>query len=263
MGKETGSAEFPRKQFETVLLHSLRVMDQNREYLQMHLAATSDEKTKQALADMGQDSIRMERTLREMLELLEAEQESRPSLKPLDLCWVLTEVAEMAPEIRQQVGTELTVDLGGMERCYVRADQEETEQVLFHLLSNALLAVSPGGHIVFRLSRDDTDLHLAVEDDGCGLPTGDHWMENRRRFLGGAQAGLLICRRYCAHMGWELTLNDRSPRGTKAELLIPRVSDLYPIDGNVELHNGRPGPADGGLRWQLLRELALLADKTE
>ena len=42
---------------------------------------------------------------------------------------------------------------------------------------------------------------MIVEDDGCGLPTGENWMENRRRFLGGVQAGLLLCRRYCAHMG--------------------------------------------------------------
>ena len=44
MANETGKPDFPQKQFETVLLHSLRVMDQNREYLQMHLARSCDEK---------------------------------------------------------------------------------------------------------------------------------------------------------------------------------------------------------------------------
>ena len=263
MGNETGRAEFPQKQFETVLLHSLRVMDQNREYLQMHLAETGDEKTKQALADMGQESVRMERTLREMMNLLDAEQNGAPPMKPVDLCWVLSEIAEMAPEVKRQVGTELTVECGGMDRCYVKADQEETEQLLFHLLSNALRAVSPGGHVKFALSRDDTDLHLVVEDDGCGLPTPDNWMENRRRFLGGAQAGVLLCRRYCAHMGWELSLNLRVPRGTRAELLIPLGTTMFPIEGSVELRAARPGLAADGLRWQLLRELALLRRETK
>mgnify|MGYP006921074845 CR=1 FL=1 len=32
MAKESGMGDFPRKQFESVLLHSLRIMDQNREY---------------------------------------------------------------------------------------------------------------------------------------------------------------------------------------------------------------------------------------
>ena len=258
MARETGNADFPQKQFETVLLHSLRVMDQNREYLQMHLAASCDEKTKQALADMGQESLRMERTLREMMELLTVQRSEKPPMKPVDLRWVLSEIAEMAPEIQKQLNTELTVDYGGMERCYVKADQEETEQLLFHLLSNALRASSPGGHVSYRLSRDDTDLHLVVEDDGCGLPTPDNWMENRRRFLGGVQAGLLLCRYYCSHMGWELSLNTCSPCGTRAELFIPLGTTMFPIEGSVELRSARRELTADGLRWRLLRELALL-----
>ena len=82
MAKESGMGDFPRKQFESVLLHSLRIMDQNREYLQMHLARTGDERTRQALEDMGQESIRLERTLREMMGLLEVEMNDKPSMKP-------------------------------------------------------------------------------------------------------------------------------------------------------------------------------------
>lgn len=190
MAKESGMGDFPRKQFESVLLHSLRIMDQNREYLQMHLARTGDERTRQALEDMGQESIRLERTLR---------------------------------------------------------------------------AVSPGGQIKIRLTRDDEDLYLIVEDDGCGLPTGENWMENRRRFLGGVQAGLLLCRRYCAHMGWVLSLTPRGAgSGTRAEVRIPLAGTMFPIEGSVELHTIHPALATAdGLRWQILRELALLSDKME
>lgn len=201
MAKESGMGDFPRKQFESVLLHSLRIMDQNREYLQMHLARTGDERTRQALEDMGQESIRLERTLREMMGLLEVEMNDKPSMKPVDLCWILMEAAQIAPEIEKQLGIRLTVDHSPFRRCYVKADAQEAEQLLFHLLSNALRAVSPGGQIKIRLTRDDEDLYLIVEDDGCGLPTGENWMENRRRFLGGVQAGLLLCRRYCATWG--------------------------------------------------------------
>ena len=181
MAKESGMGDFPRKQFESVLLHSLRIMDQNREYLQMHLARTGDERTRQALEDMGQESIRLERTLREMMGLLEVEMNDKPSMKPVDLCWILMEAAQMAPEIEKQLDIRLTVDHSPFRRCYVKADAQEAEQLLFHLLSNALRAVSPGGQIKIRLTRDDEDLYLIVEDDGCGLPTGENWMENRRR----------------------------------------------------------------------------------
>ena len=109
MAKESGMGDFPRKQFESVLLHSLRIMDQNREYLQMHLARTGDERTRQALEDMGQESIRLERTLREMMGLLEVEMNDKPSMKPVDLCWILMEAAQIAPEIDKQLGIRLTV----------------------------------------------------------------------------------------------------------------------------------------------------------
>lgn len=248
MAKESGMGDFPRKQFESVLLHSLRIMDQNREYLQMHLARTGDE-----------------RTLREMMGLLEVEMNDKPSMKPVDLCWILMEAAQIAPEIEKQLGIRLTVDHSPFRRCYVKADAQEAEQLLFHLLSNALRAVSPGGQIKIRLTRDDEDLYLIVEDDGCGLPTGENWMENRRRFLGGVQAGLLLCRRYCAHMGWVLSLTPRDAgSGTRAEVRIPLAGTMFPIEGSVELHTIHPAltTADG-LRWQILRELALLSDKME
>lgn len=106
MAKESGMGDFPRKQFESVLLHSLRIMDQNREYLQMHLARTGDERTRQALEDMGQESIRLERTLREMMGLLEVEMNDKPPMKPVDLCWILMEAAQIAPEIEKQLGSD-------------------------------------------------------------------------------------------------------------------------------------------------------------
>ena len=141
MAKESGMGDFPRKQFESVLLHSLRIMDQNREYLQMHLARTGDERTRQALEDMGQESIRLERTLREMMGLLEVEMNDKPPMKPVDLCWILMEAAQIAPEIEKQLGIRLIVDHSPFRRCYVKADAQEAEQLLFHLLSNALRAV--------------------------------------------------------------------------------------------------------------------------
>ena len=66
---EKDAAEFPKKQLESVFLHSLRLMDQDREYLQMHLKKVSDERTEAAFSDMELESARLERTIRELMEL--------------------------------------------------------------------------------------------------------------------------------------------------------------------------------------------------
>lgn len=62
-------AGFPQKQLETAFLHSLRLLEQNREYLQMHLQPLKDARTAQALEDMEQEAARLERTFRELMEL--------------------------------------------------------------------------------------------------------------------------------------------------------------------------------------------------
>ena len=87
-----------------------------------------------------------------MMGLLEVEMNDKPPMKPVDLCWILMEAAQMAPEIEKQLGIRLTVDHSPFRRCYVKADAQEAEQLLFHLLSNALRAVSPGGQIKIRHS---------------------------------------------------------------------------------------------------------------
>lgn len=181
-----GEAEFPQKQLETAFLHSLRLMDQNREYLQMHLAPAADSRAAQALDDMAVESARLERTFREVMELSAPEQ---PLHKlPLDLCQLVSQMARMEEEIKAQCGTTLRADCGGLTQCLVWGDRAMAEQICFHLLSNALHAVAPGGSITVGLRRTEQDVTLFVEDDGCGLPEGESWLENRRRFLGGVAA---------------------------------------------------------------------------
>ena len=176
-----GEAEFPQKQLETAFLHSLRLMDQNREYLQMHLAPAADSRAAQALDDMAVESARLERTFREVMELSAPEQ---PLHKlPLDLCQLVSQMDQMGEEIKAQCGTTLRADCGGLTQCLVWGDRVMAEQICFHLLSNALHAVAPGGSITVGLCRTEQDVTLFVEDDGCGLPEGESW-----RGTGGAAA---------------------------------------------------------------------------
>lgn len=252
-------AGFPQKQLETAFLHSLRLLEQNREYLQMHLQPLKDARTAQALEDMEQEAARLERTFRELMELSAPE---RPVQKrPVDLCRLLAQLEGLRGEIDAQSSTKLTVDCGGLERCLVWGDREMAEQICFHLLSNALRAAAPGGNIQVCLRQTGQDIRLTIEDDGCGLPEGEGWLENRRRFLGGAQAGLLLCRRYCRQLGWELALLPRTPQGVRAELTLPLPTRPFPIETTVEFRSQPSHPDEHSataLQHQLRRELYLL-----
>jgi len=234
-------AGFPQKQLETAFLHSLRLLEQNREYLQMHLQPLKDARTAQALEDMEQEAARLERTFRELMELSAPEEPVQK--RPVDLCRLLAQLEGLRGEIDAQSSTKLTVDCGGLEQCLVWGDREMAEQICFHLLSNALRAAAPGGNIQVCLRQTVQDIRLTIEDDGCGLPEGEGWLENRRRFLGGAQAGLLLCRRYCRQLGWELALLPRTPQGGpgRADTAAAHPAVPHRNDGRVPLAAVPPG----------------------
>ena len=50
--RNDGAGSSPQGEFEDVCFHALGIIDQNREYLQMHLLASADLPTRQALSDI-------------------------------------------------------------------------------------------------------------------------------------------------------------------------------------------------------------------
>lgn len=245
---------FPRKAFEMVCFHAIGLIDQNREYLQMHLT-DADENTRQALADVELETARLERTVGEMMDLLTLEQDAA-SLRVLDLREVLRQVEVLETDIFQQLGVRLVVTAEA-ERCPVRCDLDGVEQLCFHLLSNALRATASGGTVALMLRPTDSGWQLVVTDEGCGLPdpARDNWKENRRRFLGGAGVGLRLCQAVCAHAGWTLTVENRPQKGVEARVEIPAIPEaLLP---SVELAAAGE-ERSSRLRWLLARETAIL-----
>lgn len=130
--------------------------------------------------------------------------------------------------------------------------------MVFHLLSNALRASAPGGKIVLRLCRAEDAWRLTVTDHGCGLPGPANWQEKRRRFLGGAGAGLKICRRSAAARAGALRWKPAPGGGAEAVVTLPMEPETAASGDTIALHAaGEVLPSR--LRWQLERELHLLA----
>ena len=57
--RNDGAGSSPQGEFEDVCFHALGIIDQNREYLQMHLLASADLPTRQALSDIQIESARV------------------------------------------------------------------------------------------------------------------------------------------------------------------------------------------------------------
>ena len=205
----------PQKDVEQACFHALGLVGRNCEYLEQHLARVgADEQTRQAVNDISAAAARLDRTMNEVMTLLDfLRAEEPPQLSPLDLCQMLQQIAAQADMVQEQLDVELTLDYGGLTSCRVMADCSDAELLCLHLLSNALRACGTGGKVQLTLRRCESFWQLTVLDDGCGLPetSREAWLENRRCFLGGAGLGLLLCRECCRRMGWDLRVEQRAP----------------------------------------------------
>lgn len=151
--RNDGAGGSLREEFGDVCFHALGIIDQNREYLQMHLLASADLPTRQALSDIQIESARLDRTVRNAITLYQLENEELSELQPLDLCSLLEKAGRLAPDIQRSLEIALTTESGGIEHCTVMGVPDEAEQLLLHLISNALRACDAGGGVWVSLKQ--------------------------------------------------------------------------------------------------------------
>jgi signal transduction histidine kinase len=109
-------------------------------------------------------------------------------------------------------------------RPVIMSDGDRVLQVVGNLLTNAFHATPDGGRISLELAQRNGTVHVAVEDNGPGIPP-----EMRERLFrpfvsqtgGGTGLGLAIAKELSAMLGGSLDLDSEVGRGSRFELLLP------------------------------------------
>src|SRR5690242_17760492 len=88
------------------------------------------------------------------------------------LTWNLIKVQAIVNSLRpafseRQVQLELKVS---DDIPQLHGDRERLQQVIMNLLSNALKFTPPGGHVDIDVNRTPSDIQVAVQDNGQGIP---------------------------------------------------------------------------------------------
>jgi NtrC-family two-component system sensor histidine kinase KinB len=109
----------------------------------------------------------------------------------------------------------------------VRADANKVTWVLSNLISNALRYVNKGGHIRLMAHRIGPHIHLAVQDDGPGIPL-EHQSKIFQRFVqikgqeaGGAGLGLAICKEIVRAHGGAIWVESSPGQGSTFTFTLP------------------------------------------
>ena len=145
-----------------------------------------------------------------------------PRLTPVELQGLVMDAITMVRRDPSAANVEISVT---GESGSLTGDGELIRAALLNLLLNAAQALGGRGRIAVRLNTSDTNLSVAIQDDGPGIPA-----ENRERVLEpffttkarGGGLGLPIAKRTAELHGGTLTLACPDDGGTLVTLTLPR-----------------------------------------
>ncbi|MFC1650717.1 ATP-binding protein [Candidatus Latescibacterota bacterium] len=110
------------------------------------------------------------------------------------------------------------------EKLRAEFDPAKIKQVLINIIQNALNAVDDGGSLKIRTYKNDKELGIEIDDDGCGISADDvekifePFYTTRGR---GTGLGLSISRRIILSHDGSITIDSEEGKGTAVNILLP------------------------------------------
>ena len=157
------------------------------------------ETTKEFVTDIGREAERLSRITEDLLRLTRLDSGVLEPPAAVDILPVLEQVMRMMNLVAQEKGVDLTYSAGG--DCAVLGTRDETHQVIYNLVDNAVKYSAIGGSVQVSLERVGELVVLTVADNGAGSPEADlpriferfyRVDKARSRAAGGTGLGLAI-----------------------------------------------------------------------
>jgi PAS domain S-box-containing protein len=168
---------------------------------------------------------RLTSIIRQMYGIFKPESQS-PS--PVSIVLLLRECRLLMAPLADERGIRL--ELGEIPEVMLSAAESHLREILYNLTRNAIEASFDHGRVTLSARTDDGCIHIAVDDDGKGLPDSDAsvfepFFTTKQTFQGaGLGLGLSVSRSLANAMGGHISLHPRHPRGTRAVLCLPLQS---------------------------------------
>jgi len=137
----------------------------------MHADETLPQAWRGPLADMQQQSQRMQRLIQDLLELSRLESEPRcPRDNAVDITAVLLNAQRDALELAEHPGH---IETAIASDARILGDEAELQSIVSNLVSNAVRYTPADGSVTLGWRTDDQGGHLSVSDTGIGVTAED------------------------------------------------------------------------------------------
>jgi two-component system, OmpR family, phosphate regulon sensor histidine kinase PhoR len=185
------------------------------------------------LGIMSKHTDRVSRIVEDMLVIsrLESGEAAALSIEPFEFVSCVQDVLERLEHLI--VSQEATVEFDAVDRgLMITGDRFYWTQVLFNLIENALKQnPRPGLKVTVSATQDATGIHIAVTDDGIGIPSS-HLPFVFKRFyrvdqnhtnsaIKGTGLGLSIVKRAIEAHGGEISVSSIPGHETKFSIVLP------------------------------------------
>jgi len=227
-------ADQVRRDFVANVSHELRTpLTAIRGYVEaLQDGSVSAEQSREFLAIIDRQSLRMERLVRDLLRLarLDAGQEAL-AIGDSSVADVVSDVlADLDTTLRgRQQDVRVAID---PDATTVRADPAKLADALRNLMENASNYSPVNGRIEIATRRDGNNVVLSVSDRGPGIPESDLTRvferfyrvdRSRTRDPGGTGLGLSIVKHLIELHGGRVAAANREGGGARFEVTLPRV----------------------------------------
>ena len=188
----------------------------------------SPEDVKSLAGDIFSDAQRLNRMINEMLDLDRMEAgKIRIQPKPVDLNSLVREVVEraQASSEKHRLRTELDQALP-----IINADPDRLIQVISNLVSNAVKYSPDGGEVTISTAADNGQVHVAVRDQGVGIPPEfisrvfgryERFENSKTSKVVGTGLGLAISRQIIELHGGKIWVESKVGSGSTFEFTVP------------------------------------------
>jgi two-component system sensor histidine kinase SenX3 len=219
-----------RRDFVAHVSHELKTPVAALGLLADTLATEDDPVVARRLAQrMVGNSIRLARTIDDLLELSRIEAEQTPVREPVPVHLVVAEAVEQVRPIAEREGVEVRV-AEARHTLSVMGDRRQIVSAIFNLVDNAVKYSDTGSAVDVHVTATEGDDHVSIEvrDQGAGIPTRDHErvferfyrVDRGRSDVPGTGLGLAIVRHVADNLGGDVHLESREGEGSTFTLVL-------------------------------------------
>jgi PAS domain S-box-containing protein len=192
------------------------------------------ERQQEILEVCREDTTRLDRLMRELLDLSKLESGAvTPVLAPIRPSALISGAIE---PLRLQVesrGIRLEVD-APPDLPAVAVDRSQIERVITNLVTNAMRATAAGGVITVAAARRGAEIAISVADTGTGIPREslsrifEPFVQVPHATGGGAGLGLTISRQIVEAHGGQLTVQSSPGQGSTFTFTVRLAHEAQP-----------------------------------